>query len=94
MNPNNPRPDYRPSEPRPFKAKRAGQCADGSPQCGGIKPGDAVVRLPVPAAFDRSPGAQRATGEMYYWLHYSHLLCYQRAEIEDAERKAKREEQE
>ena len=82
-----------PSEPRPFKAKRHGQCADDL-GCGGIKPGDAVVRLPVPAAFDRSSGAQRRTGEMYYWLHYSHLVCYQKAEAEDVERKAKREEQE
>ena len=89
MNPN----ASHPSEPRPFKAKRHGQCADDL-GCGGIKPGDAVVRLPVPAAFDRSPGAQRRTGEMYYWLHYSHASCHQKAEIERAERKTKLEEHE
>ena len=88
MNPN----ESRPSEPRPFRAKLAGQCADGSPQCGGIKPGDLVVKL-KPMAFDRAPGAQRRSGK-YYWLSYSHLLCYQKAETERAERKAKREEQE
>ena len=47
-----------PSEPRPFKARLAGQCADGSfiyDWCRGIQPGDIIVRRPTPALFDR-PG--------------------------------------
>ena len=46
------------SEPRPFAAKRVGQCADGSfiyEWCAGIKPGDLIVKRPQPALFDR-PG--------------------------------------
>lgn len=62
------------SEPRPFKAKIAGQCADGSfiyDWCHGIRPGDIIVKRPIPAKFDR-PGK-----EGYYELWYSHLRCYE-----------------
>ena len=67
-----------PSEPRPFKAKRRGQCADGSfiyDWCAGIKPGDLIVRRPTPALFDR-PGRGRGADSPYYELWYSHLRCY------------------
>lgn len=67
------------NQPRPFVAKQPGQCADGSPQCGGIKVGDLVVRCPVPALFDASKTFQRSTGKMYYELWYSHVTCYEAA---------------
>lgn len=81
-------------EPRAFLAKRHGQCADSHQGCAGIKPGDLVVHLPVPAAFDRSPLSQRRSGELYFWLNYSHLECYQKSEAERAAREAEHKERE
>ena len=65
---------------RPFKARRPGQCADGSPECGGIRVGDLIVKLEKSYAFDAPYPVQRLTGDMYYYLSYSHLKCYQETE--------------
>jgi len=59
---------------RPFKAKIAGQCADGSfiyEWCNGIQPGDVIVKRPFPMKFDLFGK------DGYYELWYSHLRCYE-----------------
>ena len=63
--------------PKPFRAKQRGQCADGSPQCGGIQVGDLIIKLETPAAFDMGNPAYQTVGKtQYYYLNYSHLKCY------------------
>ena len=66
---------------RSFIARRAGQCADGSPECGGIRVGDLIVKLDKPYAFDAPYSVQRLTGDMYYYLRYAHLKCHQETEM-------------
>ena len=79
------------SEPRPFAAKRVGQCADGSfiyEWCAGIKPGDLIVKRPQPALFDR-PGRGSGGDSPYYALHYSHLRCWEETQRELAARETR-----
>lgn len=75
------------SELRPFKAKIAGQCADGGPHCGNIAPGDLIVRRETPAKFDR------AQHQGYYELWYSHAKCHEEAEARRPTKAAARKEQ-
>lgn len=77
--------DQNPNPPRSFKAKHPGQCADGWYHCGGIKVGDIIVRLPVPALFDK------AGKRGYYKISFSHLKCYEEAETERLQREEERE---
>ena len=65
---------------QPFRAKHAGQCADGQPDCGGIRVGDLIIKLDKPYAFDAPYPVQRKTGSMYYYLSYSHVKCHEETE--------------
>jgi len=77
--------------PHSFKAKHVGQCADGWVDCGGIKVGDIVVRLPHPALFDIPRYSRASRNHMYYKLSFSHLECYEKAETERLQREKERE---
>jgi hypothetical protein len=63
--------------PNPFKSKYDGECAG----CGSFKAGDLIVKLPVPAKFERmmSDQAVRMGRPQYRIVRYAHFRCYERS---------------